>query len=348
MNDFVTRAGGIGLLVTALLAPDAWAARDFELYARLAATVAKIEAHNPDGSTSFGSAVMVAPGKLVTNCHVTRNANSIEVIKSGLRWDAHQQQSDIEHDLCLLYVPAAETLVARLGSGKLKVGQQVYAIGFVGGLGPRFSAGEVRALYNYDGGKVIQTTTPFHGGASGGGLFDEQGFLVGVVTFRSRLDQTYHFSLPVSWVSTSLAMSKASEVAPLPVGDSAFWQKRDENQPYFLRAATMEAAREWGDLLQLAGKWSVTEKNNADSWLALGKARYHLHQAEEAITAYRQALMIDPDYPQAWYNLGLVYLEQNRRNELEEVRKTLAAFDPELADQLKSIPAGKAPAQTNN
>ena len=72
------------------------AALDFELYAKLASTVMKIEAHNPDGSTSIGSGVMVAPGKLVTNCHVPKNASSIQVIKSGLRWQAVKQQSNVE------------------------------------------------------------------------------------------------------------------------------------------------------------------------------------------------------------------------------------------------------------
>lgn len=326
--------GALLPLALMLCSPVSEAARDFELYARLAATVVKIEAHNPDGSTSIGSAVMVAPGKLVTSCHVTRNASRIQVIKSGLRWDAQKQQGDVAHDLCLLYVPSASAPVAQLGSGKLKVGQQVYAVGYVGGLGPRFSAGQVRALYYYDGGKVIQTTTPFRSGASGGGLFDEQGRLIGVVAFLSRLDQTYHFSLPVSWVANSLAMNQAEDVAPLPEDGRAFWQEPSERQPYFLQAAALEAAEDWGDLLKLAEKWSSAEKNNADSWLALGKAYYHMHRHDQAITAYRQAIAVERDYPEAWYNLGLVYLDQRKQNELAEVRKTLAALDQELEKEL--------------
>ena len=328
---------GALLLATALMpcSPGSNAAgRDFDLYARLAATVVKIEAHNPNGSTSIGSAVMVAPGKLVTSCHVTRNANSIDVIKSGLRWNAQKQQGDVAHDLCLLYVPSASAPVAQLGSGKLKVGQQVYAIGYVGGLGPRFSAGKVRALYGYDGGKVIQTTTPFRSGASGGGLFDEQGRLIGIVAFLSRLDQTYHFSLPVSWITSSLALNKAEDVAPLPENGRAFWQESVERQPFFLQAAALEAAEEWSELLKLAGNWSSSEKNNADSWLALGKAYYHLHQHDRAIAAYRQAIAVERDYPEAWYNLGLVYLEQRSQNEFEEVSKTLSELDQELEEEL--------------
>jgi len=306
---------------------------DIELYTKLASTVMKIEAYNPNGSTSIGSGVMVAPGILVTNCHVTRNATSIQVIKSGRRWNAEKQQGDVEHDLCLLYVPAATVPVAQFGDEKLKVGQQVFAIGYVGGLGPRLSGGQVRALYDYDGGKVIQSTTPFKSGASGGGLFDEEGRLVGVVTFMSRLDQTYHFSLPVSWVSSNLETSKLQNVAPLH-GEVAFWQRPYEREPYFLQAAALEASNKWGEMLELAEKWCVEESRNADSWLALGKAHQHLQQNDQAISAYRKAIMLERDYPEAWYNLGLVYLDQGKQTEVEEICKVLGILDEKLAQEL--------------
>ena len=306
---------------------------DFELYAKLASTVMKIEAHNPDGSTSIGSGVMVAPGKLVTNCHVTRNATRIAVIKSGQRWNAEKQHSDVEHDLCLLYIPADTLTVAQFGDDKLKVGQQVYAIGYIDGLGPRLSGGQVRALYDYDGGKVIQSTTPFKSGASGGGLFDEQGRLVGVVTFSSRLDQSYHFSLPISWVVNNLTISKSQNLAPLPE-EVAFWQLPYEREPYFLRAAALEASNKWSEMLELAEKWCIDESRNADSWLALGKAHQHLQQNDQAIAAFRKAIALDRDYPEAWYNLGLVYLDQGKQTEADEVCKVLDGLDEQLAQEL--------------
>ena len=306
---------------------------DFELYTKLASTVMKIEAQNPDGSTSIGSGVMVAPGRVVTNCHVTRYATTIAVIKSGQRWGVEKQLSDVEHDLCLLYVPAATVPAAQFGNGKLKVGQAVYAVGYVNGIGPRMSGGQIRALYNYDGGKVIQSTTPFRFGASGGGLFDEQGKLVGVVTFMSRLDQSYHFSLPVSWVTHRMAITGPQNLVPLP-GEFAFWQQPYEREPYFLQAAALEARNKWSDMLELAKKWSAAESSNANSWLALGKAHQHLQQYDQAIAAYRKAITLDRDDPEAWYNLGLVYLDLGKKREAEEISKVLDGMDEELAREL--------------
>jgi hypothetical protein len=305
---------------------------DFELYTRLAPTVLKIEAQNPDGSTSIGSGVMIASGRLVTNCHVTRKAKTVVVIKSGQRWIAEKQLSDVEHDLCLLHVQAPAVPVAQFGTDKLKVGQLVYAVGYINGLGPRMSSGQIRALYNYDGGKVIQTTTPFRSGASGGGLFDEQGRLVGVVTFSSRLDQTYHFSLPVSWVTNRLALN--GEINAAPLHEVAFWQQPYEREPYFLQAAALEASNKWHELLILAEKWSDTENHNANSWLALGKACQHLQQYDQAIAAYRKAIALDREYPEAWFNLGLVYLELGKQGEADKVSEVLGSMDEELAQEL--------------
>jgi serine protease Do len=309
------------------------AAMDFEFYAKIASTVVKIEAANPDGSTSVGSAVVVGPNRLVTNCHVTRNATTIAVIKSGQRWSAQKQLSDVQHDLCLLYVPGATVPVARFANAELKVGQLVYAIGYVNGLGPRMTSGQVRALYNYDGGKVIQSTTQFRFGASGGGLFDEQGRLVGVVTFISRLDQSYDFSLPVSWVTHRMAMDKLQNVAPLPE-EFAFWQQPYEREPFFLQAAALEAGKKWNQMLELAQRWSAAESGNSNSWLALGKAHQQLQQYDQAVAAYRKAIALERDYPEAWYNLGLVYLDLGKDREAEDVSRVLGGMDQELAQEL--------------
>ena len=58
-------------------------------------SVFKVRAENPNGTINNGSAVLVAPGKLVTNCHVTRAANRIGVIRGTMKWRVESQSREI-------------------------------------------------------------------------------------------------------------------------------------------------------------------------------------------------------------------------------------------------------------
>lgn len=312
---------------------------DFSYFWRLSPSVFKIEAQNPNGGVSVGSGVMVGEGLIVTNCHVTRHAVSIQVVKQSLRWSVHAQASDLEHDLCLLQAPLLAGKIAPINGERPRVGQAVIAIGYVGGMAPQMSGGEVRALYRFDGGEVIQSTASFNSGASGGGLFDRDGNLIGIVAFRHRGGEGYHFALPVDWIyRIGLRMKGAREVMPLGEG-LPFWQEAGDRQPYFLRAAAREAGHDWPGLRDVAEKWAAVENDTPDAWLALGKAYTQMGDFERAITAYGRAIHSDIECAEAWYGLGLVYAARGQRQRVREVQRVLLALSEELSSKL----TGQAP-----
>jgi serine protease Do len=306
---------------------------DPKLFFKLIQSVVKVEAYNADGSVNIGSGVVVKEGIVATNCHVTRKARSIQVGQAGARWAAHAQSRDMDHDLCLLHVPHATAPVVAFKPDKPKVGQAVIALGYVGGVAPQMSTGEIKALYDYDGGTVIQSTTPFTSGASGGGLFDEEGRLVGLVTFKYRGEQAYHFSLPLEWVFRNLDHA-LEKVEPL-TGGRAFWERPLEDQPYFLRAAALEARNQWTALREVAEAWSWREADNANAWLALGKALHHLNQDHQAVQAYRRALALDLESAETWYYLGLAQVALAENAEADYALKVLAGLNPRLAEKLQ-------------
>ncbi len=207
---------------------------------RAGASVLKVEAERPQGGFSLGSAVVVAPERALTNCHVTRESSRIRLTRGELRLDVAAQVADTAHDLCLLHVPGLRAAPAQLGrSGALKSGQSVTAMGYTGGLGLQTSAGEVVALHALDDGPVVQSTNWFTSGASGGGLFDDSMRLVGVLTFRLRGGEAHYFSAPVEWIAPLLAAPPAA-VAPLARDALAYWQRPEAEQPPFLRAARQQ------------------------------------------------------------------------------------------------------------
>jgi len=326
-----------------LLAPAASTAQpfDFALFWRLAPSVFKIEAHNGEGAVSVGSGVLVDENVVATNCHVTRRAGSVQVLKHGMRWEADAQASDLEHDLCLLRVPGVRGKVAHISDARPRVGQRVVAVGYVGGTAPRISGGEVRALYEYDGGRVIQSTAWFNSGASGGGLFDADGNLIGIIAFRHRGGDAYHFALPVEWIyRRSLDLKQAHAVTPLGQ-DLAFWERAGERQPYFLQAAALEAKRDWWALRTLAQTWTAADSDKCESWLALGLAHERLGDPQEAIAAYERAIRADLECTEAWFGLGHAYAALGMQQRVDEVRRVLLALNQDLATQLSDGAHGR-------
>lgn len=261
-----------------------------------------VRAQYPGGRVNYGSAILVQPGKFVTNCHVTRQAQRIVVVRGSAAWSVESQTPDIEHDLCILAVrDAVGEVPGFVKPGELKVGEKVYALGY-GGFGHlTLSDGAVVALHPYDGAKVIQTSASFTFGESGGGLFDGRGRLVGIITFKTLAGGEYHFALPVEWVQALLARSGNKTAAIAPETGKAFWERPSEAQPKFMQAATLEAEKDWGALLKFAKGWIEVDATNAGAWIAKSEALHYLNYETEAASAFDEAVRLDPSYAQNEY-----------------------------------------------
>ena len=255
----------VTVVLSLILCAGSWADTGRSQVLKVAPSLARVEAKGTTGGSAFGTAVAIAPDRIVTNCHVTRDAQVIHVVKGGLRWDARAQLADIDHDLCLLWIPGLDARAAPLAaSADLRVGQAVAAIGYVGATGIHVSIGEVTGLHAFDGGQVIRSSAAFSGGASGGGLFDPDGRLVGILSFGLPAKTAYYFSIPVEWFrERALSLSHYQPVAPLGEARS-FWERPHAEQPYFMRATSLEAAQNWPELLRLTDAWLAAEPGNPD------------------------------------------------------------------------------------
>jgi hypothetical protein len=173
----------------------------------------------------------------------------------------------------------------------------VYAVGFNAGRGLSYQSGEVAELFDHDGGMVIRTTAPFTHGASGGGLFDSEGRLVGILTFfRVSKDQTDYFAVPVEWLE-SLETASAREIGPLE--GVPFWADDIQHQPTFLQAGALEADGRWDELATVARQWTETNPGDAQAWVALGKATSKLGDRAAAASAFRRAAELGVVHPAA-------------------------------------------------
>lgn len=160
-------------------------------------------------SSGAGSGVILTQdGYIVTNHHVIEGATSILVrTRSGDEYSAELIGSDEQSDLAVLKIDASGLIPAVLGdSTKLEVGDLAVVIGNpLGELGGTVTSGIISALdreVSIDGQMMtlMQTDAAVNPGNSGGGLFDANGDLVGIINAKSSGDNVegLGFAIPIS------------------------------------------------------------------------------------------------------------------------------------------------------
>lgn len=321
------------LLLAALIAMPAAADIDSGFITRVSMSVVKVRATSANGRTFLGSGVVVAPDEVLTNCHVTRAASSVMVVKGALRFDVHSQKADMDHDLCLLKTDAMPLQpVALRASTALKPGDLSYYYGFTGGVEAVFAQGKVAALHGLDGSSVIETTAGFSLGASGGGLFDEHGQLLGITTFLAAGHRGAYYAMPSDWLER-VRKHGSQDIKPLE--GTPLWDKAESEQPFFLRVARLAEQQRWDEAAALGATWTRAESANPGAWLSLGTALSMLANNHDALPALRRALELSPDDPRTLFRLGIALARTGASSQAETLRTSLALVDSDLAGKLQ-------------
>jgi len=197
----------LGLLCPLLGAAPLAQALDAEtLFKQLSPSIWVVQAMDAQGRLfSTGSAVVIGPERLVTNCHVLARASSFKLRRGNLTLGAILEFPDPERDLCQvraegLKAPAVTIAPAR----SLRVGQRVFTLGAPGALEETISDGLLSALRLDNEGKLrfLQTSAPISSGSSGGGLFNDKGELIGITTaiIAGTTVQNLSFAVPAEWI----------------------------------------------------------------------------------------------------------------------------------------------------
>ncbi|MBR1482523.1 MAG: trypsin-like peptidase domain-containing protein [Ruminococcus sp.] len=157
-----------------------------------------------------GSGVIIsADGYIVTNHHVIDGANTITVtLRDGnTTYDATLIGSDEDNDIALIKISAEGLSPATFGdSASLAVGDYVVAIGNpLGTLGGTVTDGIISALAREvtiedKNMTLLQTNAQISPGNSGGGLFNANGELVGIVNAKDSATEVegIAFAIPVN------------------------------------------------------------------------------------------------------------------------------------------------------
>jgi Do/DeqQ family serine protease len=197
---------------------------------------------------SAGSGVIIDTdaGTVVTNFHVIKGADEIQVILTdGRNFKAKLLGSDPDADIAVLKIEGKNLTQAPLAnSDKLRVGDFVVAIGNPFGLGQTVTTGVVSALGRSGLGiegyeDFIQTDASINPGNSGGALVNLRGELVGINTAilaPSGGNIGIGFAIPMNMVKASVEqILKHGEVKRGQIGVTIQDITRDLQQAFDLK-----------------------------------------------------------------------------------------------------------------
>jgi tetratricopeptide (TPR) repeat protein len=293
-----------------------------EVYEQAARSTVVVESLDAKGKMKgMGSGVVLGNGHVVTNCHVVKDASRLRVRSGDKEHAATLRYSDWERDVCSLSSVGLSAPAAVLGSTKkLKVGATVYAIGAPKGLNLTLSDGIVSSLREVEGGRYIQTTAAISPGSSGGGLFDENGALVGLTSFYLAEGQNLNFAVPIEWVNELAQRSTRVASVAEPVTQ---WMNK---------AIELESREDWPAFIEHCRRWTKAQPSSDWAWISLGNAYGNAGQPAKAIEAYQQALRINPEQAPAWSNLGVIYRQTGQFAKAIEAYQQALRIYPEYAD----------------
>lgn len=296
--------------------------------------VLRVQVGLKNGQYGLGSGVVVAENQVVTNCHVVANASSISVMSGGAAYHAVGVKPDWEHDVCMLQMedlPLAP--VTMKSSRELKYEQPVFTIGYPSFVAvPVSTSGVVKGLFTMDDSVIVRATSTFRQGASGGGLFDDTGALVGLITLKSPGKNAYYYYMSVDWIQALIS----KPAGPIVVkSELPFWGKPAAEWPYFMKVVFPYLHKDWKGLKEIAEQWAAQEPQNTEAWFYLAAAEYETQDLMTAEQHLHRVISMNDQHSQAFYYLGMIAEASGKHGEAMASVDALSHLDTETAEELK-------------
>lgn len=299
-------------------------------------SVVMIRGYNENGGLAYGSGVVVDKNKVITNCHIFRTTKRPWIARGEDSYEITSVQADRWHDLCLVKgnnLPFDPVPTGDIKS--VKRGQEVLSIGHSNGVpNPITSAGQIKSIYEFDGGNVIKSNAKFTMGASGSGIFDLEGRLLGINTFKTPGRPAFFYSLPIAWLSS---IEKMPVETQFPITGKAFWEEEDINKPFFMQVAIPELGKDWLKLAEVAERWLKDDTKNTEAWYELGLASENLKKIDAAKKAYLQSVVLDASNTDAHFRLGAIAQAEGDKEALQNANTAIAKVNQELAEEFAKM-----------
>jgi hypothetical protein len=165
-------------------------------------------------------------------------------------------------------------------------------------------------------------------GASGGGLFNYQGELIGITTFKTPGRSAFYYSMPVEIIEEMMVNGKEISVTAAP--ESAFWDTPEENQPYFMQVVSALNKKDWSKLMIISEDWVKSEPNADESNFHLGLANYHQNNEDTANKLFKKVVSQNKKHTLSYLYLYKIAKANNNKNEMNKYKKNIEQLDSNI------------------
>ena len=275
-------------------------------------------------------------GHAVSNYHVFRGSHRAEIkLPAGTFKVDKVLAEDVKSDLLLFSV--------KIKSGSFRalsfhdtlpdVGERIVVIGNPLGLEASVSDGIVSARRKVEPfGSVIQITSPISPGSSGSPVFSMRGEVIGVATFQAREGQNINFAIPIA-NAKKLVPTGEKELADLTFADvgelAAAGNAFSKGMVYYEAGEYGKAAAQFQAAVE-------EDSTDVEAYFYLGMS-YRGNRPFDAIDAFKRAVRLDPEYKEAYCNLGIVYNSQDMFKRAIDALREATELDPDYNEALVQL-----------
>lgn len=216
-NNALSACAGL-LALQALLPSPALALDSVQLLAKVSPSLYTVATFGPQRAPlATGSAVVTGPGQLVTACHVLTGARTVTIQRDNVSYGATLEAPDVERDICLLKVANFNAPAVTVAAGAPAFAQRVFTAVATEGGQVSINQGAVAGMRAAADGSLdrIQASIAPTAQIDGGGMFDDSGRLIGVLT-RPAAGDTLTSALPAAWIASAPARSARSLASYTP------------------------------------------------------------------------------------------------------------------------------------
>ena len=314
---------------------------NYELVYQLKASIVKVHVATKTGGHGVGTGVVVGKDLVATNCHVVANALGVKITKFGDSFTPDAMRADWKHDVCILRFQFLDMKPVVLGDSEtLKDEQSIFSIGFPGGPPkPITTQGKIKALYPLDDSQVIRTNASFLMGASGSPVFDDDGKLIAISTFKSPGHDAYFYNMPVKWVKALLDTPElaAPETESLKTDISPFWDAPETERPFFMRVVLPYQNAKWDELEKIAIDWVNKEPKNEEAHFYLGAARENQGKTDAAKIEFSEVLKLSPQHAASLLELGVMANKENNQPELSRLKMAMQEAGEDVLETFNQL-----------